>query len=253
MQNCNYKIFVINLDSSNTRWLESKKQLNIALKDNTQVERISAVDGRKLNKTELNKHFDTNLNRQQYHKTLTTGEIACYMSHRKVWNKIVSDNLDFALVLEDDFLLTGELSKLFDTVTTIEEPWHCIKLAEYPIKRRELKSQTLDNFRLVNYDKVPARTCAQIISHTGAKQLLLSTEKFGRPIDIDIQHWWEHHLKVLGLKPYTFMINHLSTSDIENIFQRKNIKTRHISKIFQQFYFYIRNQQAIKEEDILSC
>lgn len=249
MLTSNYKIFVINLDSSNDRWQKCQKQLDSLQIESVYIERISAVDGRKLNKPALNKYFDPSLNQQQYHKTLTAGEIACYMSHRKVWSKIVEENLAFALVLEDDFLLTGDLDKLLATVKSIATPWHCIKLAEYPLKRKELSSQAVDNFHLVTYDKVPARTCAQLISLTGAKRLLQSSERFGRPIDIDLQHWWERNLIVFGLKPYLFKVNHASASDIETIFKRKKNKTRYLSKLYQQLYFYLENQRAIKEEN----
>ncbi|MDU0353394.1 glycosyltransferase family 25 protein [Paraglaciecola aquimarina] len=253
MDNYSYKIFVINLDSSNTRWQACKKQLKMESHSLNYIERISAVDGRTLSSTQINQHFDSALNQEQYHKTLTAGEIACYMSHRQTWRKIVTENLDFALVLEDDFLLTGNMQELLETVTKIKQPWHCIKLAEHPIKRKELNGYTLNNFRLVNYDKVPARTCAQVISNAGAKRLLASSKKFGRPVDIDLQHWWEHKLIILGLKPYIFEVNQKTTSDIESISTRKNTQTRHISKLIQQFYFYIKNQQAIKNKLLKSC
>jgi glycosyl transferase family 25 len=247
MSACNYKIFVINLDSSVSRWRECQKQLENMQLEHVQIERISAIDGRKLSWTELNRHFDTSLNLLEYHKTLTAGEIGCYLSHRKTWAQIITQELDFALVLEDDFIINGQLDQVLSAVASIEQQWHCIKLAEFPIKRKELSSQAIANFRLVNYDKIPARTCAQLISHSGAKSLLTSTQKFGRPVDIDLQHWWEHKLIVFGLKPYPFQINHTSTSDIENIFKRKNSKTRRLSKLFQQMYFYVENQRAIKE------
>ena len=76
------KIFVINLDRSKNRWLESQNQLN-----GCEVERVSAVDGAKLEAELLNACFDEGLNRQRYHKVLTSGEIGCYLSHRKVWQK----------------------------------------------------------------------------------------------------------------------------------------------------------------------
>ena len=240
---CNFKTFVINLDSSKARWQTCQQQL-----ENVPIERISAVDGRQLNNDELNRHFNIQLNQRQYHKTLTAGEIACYMSHRKVWAKIVEENLDFALVLEDDFLLTGDLHELLSSVAAIAQPWHCIKLTEYPIKRKELSSKPLGKFHLVSYNKVPARTGAQLISQAGAKRLLLASEKFGRPVDIDLQYWWEHNLIVIGLKPYIFAVNHSSGSDIEAIFQRKKTQTRHLSKLYQQLYFYLGNQRAIKQE-----
>jgi len=241
-----HKVFVINLDASTLRWQKSQEQLERLQIPKTSIERLSAVDGNVISDAQRNRHFDTTLNQQQYHKTLTAGEIACYLSHRKVWAKIVAEDLDFALVLEDDFILNGDLSALFATAAMIEQPWHCIKLMEYPLKRKELSRQRINNFELVRYKKVPARTGAQLISLSGAKKLLLASEKFGRPIDIDLQYWWENDLTILGLKPYLFQVNHSSVSDIENISRRNSVKTRYLSKLYQQMYFYLENQRAIK-------
>ena len=68
-----------------------------------EFERVNAIDGSKLKHNELKHHYDVDLNRRQYHSVLTLGEIGCYLSHRKVWQKIVDEHLDFALVLEDDY------------------------------------------------------------------------------------------------------------------------------------------------------
>jgi glycosyl transferase family 25 len=69
-------------------------------------ERISAVDGSQLEHNELTQFYDVDLSRQQYHSLLTLGEIGCYLSHRKVWQKIVDGQLDFALVLETTLSIT---------------------------------------------------------------------------------------------------------------------------------------------------
>ena len=232
------KIFVINLDTSISRMRESQNQLW-----NFDFERVSAIDGSKLDHDALTRFYDAELNYQQYHSVLTPGEIGCYLSHRKVWQKIVNENLDFALVLEDDFINNAALSKLMHDVAQIEQLWDCIKLAEFPIKRKVVFSERLGNTNLEIYNKIPAKTCAQIISLVGAKKLLAMSEKFGRPVDIDIQHWWESDLRVFGLKPYPFEINQNMDSDIENKGSRKKLKRRRIFKLCKQLLFYFRNKQ----------
>lgn len=233
-----HKIFVINLDESKDRWLDSQKQLT-----GIKFERVQAVDGGALDVIQKHKHFSHRLNRQQYHKVLTTGEIGCYLSHRKVWEKIVDDNLDFAIVLEDDFILNAELATLINNITQISDPWHCIKLAEYPVKRKVIVAKPVGLSHLVSYDKVPARTCAQAISLPGAKRLLSMSEEFGRPVDIDLQHWWEDDLLVFGLKPYAFVINKDVDSEIEKKGRREQSKSRHFFKIYKQLLFYFKNKR----------
>lgn len=238
MTQCSRKIFVINLDTSISRMRKSQSQLY-----DFDFERVNAVDGGKLKHDELTHHYDVDLNRQQYHCLLTLGEIGCYLSHRKVWQKIVDERLDFALVLEDDFINNTDISMLMHDVAEIKQPWHCIKLAEFPIKRKVVLSEKLGAANLGIYNKIPSKTCAQMISFVGAKYLLAMSEKFGRPVDVDIQHWWENGLNILGLQPYPFEINHSMDSDIENMGARKKSKRRRIFKFYKQVLFYFRNRQ----------
>lgn len=232
------KIFVINLEGSNDRWDASQAQLI-----DCNYERVEAVNGERLSLEAFHQHFDKDLNHQQYHKVLTKGEIGCYLSHRKVWKKIVDEKLDFALVLEDDFVSGESISGLIDEVSQIHQPWDCIKLTEHPIKRKVIYSEQVVQSALITYNKVPAKTCAQFISYAGAQKLLAASEKFGRPVDVDIQHWWESGLRVFGLKPYPFEINQNVDSDIEHKGQRKKSKTRRIFKWYKQILFYFKNKR----------
>ncbi|MFT4809792.1 MAG: hypothetical protein ACI9LX_003149 [Paraglaciecola sp.] len=67
MTQCSSKIFVINLDVSVSRMRKSQSQLY-------DLERVNAVDGRKLRHDELAGHYDVDLIRQQSHCLLTFGE-----------------------------------------------------------------------------------------------------------------------------------------------------------------------------------
>jgi glycosyl transferase family 25 len=75
------------------------------------------------------------------------------------------------------------------------------------------------------------------------KCLLAMSEKFGRPVDVDIQHWWDNSLYILGMQPYSFEINRSMDSDIENKGARKKSKKRLIFKFYKQVLFYFRNKQ----------
>jgi glycosyl transferase family 25 len=159
-----YKIFVINLDASIFRMGECQNQLC-----DYDFERISAVDGSQLEHNELTQFYDVDLNRQQYHSLLTLGEIGCYLSHRKVWQKIVDEQLDFALVLEDDFINNTDISELVHNVAQIKQPWHCIKLAEFPIKRKIIFSDLLGTVNIGTYDKIPIGDVRAIWSASGCR------------------------------------------------------------------------------------
>lgn len=92
------KIFLINLDSRPDRLAYVSKQLDELGLD---FIRISAVIGKDLN-LEEQRLFDKRGFILEQKKELVLGEIGCAMSHRLIWQKMLDENIDHALILEDD-------------------------------------------------------------------------------------------------------------------------------------------------------
>ncbi len=222
-----YKVFVINLDRSADRWENMHTQLD---KLGLPYERFAAIDGKKCSDAFLGGYYSAFLNKKRYFADLSRGEIACYISHLKVCQKIVDLNLDYGIVLEDDI----ELSPLFYAVpfalNAIERKWNYIKLIA-PFKPKKVRSRTpfaveipatcttekFDGktpqksekqilapliFELVSWNKPPCGTQAYAITKEGAKEFLAKRSRFFRPIDVDLQYTWETLLTIEGLCPF---------------------------------------------------
>jgi glycosyl transferase family 25 len=231
-------IFVINLDGSTERLRNVEKQLS---KYELSFERISAVDGRLMNKAQLNEHYCEHTNKVSYYKILTAGEIGCYLSHRKAWQQIVERKLPAAIILEDDFVCEYPLGDV-QTFVQLQQSFDYIKLSDHPGRKRKTRVlQRIGQSDFVSFDKVPARTCAQLVSYEGALKLLKASEKFGRPIDIDLQYWWEKKIKVRGIKPFPFAPAPDVASDISAMQSRSGMKKYRIRRIKQQLSFKINN------------
>ena len=56
--------------------------------------------------------------------------------------------------------------------------------------------------RLIAYRRVPGLTSAYVIRREAAEKLLAHRIPFGRPIDVDLRHWWECDLRIHGVWPY---------------------------------------------------
>lgn len=103
------KVFVINLKRSPERRAFMKKQLDALGMD---YEFIEATDGKELSDEEIKNIYDEEASLKFLRVPLTRGEIGCAHSHIKTYQKIVNDNLDYALVLEDDSILEPSLFSL---------------------------------------------------------------------------------------------------------------------------------------------
>jgi glycosyl transferase family 25 len=197
-------IFVVNLDKSTQRLAEMTQCLEqLALP----FTRVSAVYGASLKHDELNRHYNSALNKRVYRRPLSSAEIGCYLSHRNIWQTIVDDNLTMALILEDDAELGAQLPAALATVENLTRPWDVIKLYEPQIKKPLARSIPLNqDFSLCQYKKIPSTNTGYLVSLGGASKLLSAREMFGRPVDDDIQYYWEYSGEVYGVKPYPIFI-----------------------------------------------
>lgn len=237
-----WKIYLINLARSTDRLAACARQLDA---HDLSYERIDAVDGDDMHSSTIRDVYD--FNKSSYHKHMTEGEIACYLSHVKTWQRIVDEKLDYAVILEDDILLQEGIQQALNAIASIDEPWDLIKLAEAPIKRKVEHYIPVEDFSLVTYNKVPIRTCAQVISFAGAKKLLANSSRVTRPIDVELQYWWESELCVFGLQPYTVAPNPQLFSEIDKGQNRKKAKQSFLKKVVRGFYFLFKNKKELKK------
>ena len=188
-----------------------------------------AVPGSGLSPEITAKYYSSSINRKQYRRQLSKGEIGCYMSHICCWERIIEDKLDFALILEDDAVPVADLSALIRCLSDYTMQWDYIKLCSGGNIKRILQSRPLlDDYQLVSYYKIPSTTTAQLVSCQGARKLLSRRIPFGRPVDDDLQFWWEYDGILYGVAPVPVTQDPSFTSDIGGAEARKRHATRNL-------------------------
>lgn len=65
---------------------------------------VDAIDAHRFEDGELERLYDDSAARSRYGWSLSRGEVACFLSHRLLWQRVVSSGRS-AIVLEDDALL----------------------------------------------------------------------------------------------------------------------------------------------------
>jgi len=118
------KIFYINLDRRRERNEMVKKELfKIGWKG--PVERISAIDGKNLDEKTIKQYFTQQAIDQantKYDKFIpgyymTKGGMGCALSHRSIFLKIMQENHDCVLVIEDDIVFSQDFLSLWNRYT----------------------------------------------------------------------------------------------------------------------------------------
>ena len=168
-----------------------------------QLGSIPAVDGAALSEAEVARVYDAAQSRAAYHVPMQRGEIGCYLSHRAVWEKFLSDSrAPFAVVLEDDVAFEGRLAPLVAALAEARLPaWGMIKL--WGGKRRVAReiARLTDDYRLVREAVLSKRTVGQIVSRAGAERLLAHSLPIRRPIDVQLQYPWEVGIDIFTISP----------------------------------------------------
>lgn len=162
---------------------------------------VWAVDGERMSEAEA-RAYVPKLLRPIYPFTLRPSEIATFHSHRACWKKIVEENLDAALILEDDLDFDPEVfPRALDLALFHCRPGDFIR---FPIKLRETARKEVgaqNEIHLQVYDKVALGMVAQLVTREAAVKLLSITERFDRPVDNVLQMLWLHDLRVLTVWP----------------------------------------------------
>jgi glycosyl transferase family 25 len=103
------KIFLINLQKRTDRLNFISSQLNEL---GLNFEKITAIDGMTLPLSYPIVNYQKFLINQK--RPIVQGEIGCAESHRFIWKKMLNENIDYALALEDDVEISPEIIELIE-------------------------------------------------------------------------------------------------------------------------------------------
>jgi glycosyl transferase, family 25 len=172
------KIFVINLQKSETRRQFMKKQLDRLGLDH---EFSNAVDGRLLTPEELEVMCDMKKARE-WANLFTPGMIGCSLSHYAIYQQIVKRAIPYALILEDDTRLAPDIGSVLINIEQLliseslskDEPVLLYYQSIKPVRFSSLSQVLINNNHTINYPVniwEPITTAAYVISYQCAKRL----------------------------------------------------------------------------------
>lgn len=240
------KTFIINLAERSDRKNFMQDQLN---KLNLNYQFIEAIDGRKLSDDEINK---VTLNFADSY--LTKGEIGCALSHLKVYKKMVNENIDIALVLEDDAILANDLSSTLREINAIDNKQ---KPNIYLLSRADsfIKNQKISN----NIYRIKDASAAHgyIINIKAAKNLISQLH----PIRYEADMWSIFNFfgfaKIYCVHPYLIEVagqEKFSSLEKDRSPMRKNRNTyrNELKKNEPYYHFFKIKNSLLKKIQIIS-
>ncbi|XP_064324435.1 inactive glycosyltransferase 25 family member 3 isoform X3 [Phalacrocorax carbo] len=180
------EVFLINLvrrPDRRQRMLASLQELEIAPRV------VDAVDGSTLNSSDI-KVLGVDLLPGYYDpysgRTLTKGEVGCFLSHYNIWKEIVSRGLEQSVVFEDDVrfeaAFPARLQRLMEELEGAQQEWDLIYLGRKQVNMEdEVPVEGVQNLVVAGYSYW---TLAYAISRRGA-QKLLAVEPLSKMLPVD--------------------------------------------------------------------
>lgn len=94
---------------------------------------VEAIDGRSLDLEKMKAEGRLQWN-DWNQRDLTNGEVGCYLSHVKVWNMLVEQNLNKILICEDDTIWRPDANEIADRfMAEVPDDWDIIHFHSYVV------------------------------------------------------------------------------------------------------------------------
>ncbi|MBV8576539.1 MAG: glycosyltransferase family 25 protein [Acetobacteraceae bacterium] len=201
-------VFVINLERDTER-----RQYMTQLLDRLgmHAEFVTAVDGRTLSAADR-EAYDPRRALRVYGVSMLDSEIGCFLSHYRLYERMVRDGIGTALIMEDDVRVDPALPRiareLLDCAVT---DWTVIRLDS---KRDQVLDPRSTRFRgipvatLSGGEKVyRLRTRvlgvgAYLIRQEGARRMLDYGQRIFMPIDQTMDRYWENGILPYVVRPF---------------------------------------------------
>ena len=155
------------------------------------AEVVDAIDGVKLDADTVKTVYNNSLHKPHYPFKLQAAEIACFLSHRKCWQTILEENLDAALILEDDVKLDCDI--FYPAFELAIQNFTLDDYFRFPIKCREVAVATrsaTSTHELIVPRVIGLGMQGQLVGQSAARTLLEKTHTFDRPVDTFLQMAW---------------------------------------------------------------
>lgn len=191
------EIFVINLDRDVDKLNKVREEFR---KQNLQFTRFPAIDGRKYLQETPDDLKDKEIE-YMCQKFCTPASIGCFLSHRRIWEKIVRDKIPVTLICEDDVFFSKDFADIDTVWQDIPMDWDMVYLGCLGACNPQQDYSVLNwlySWMGNNPDRgkkiterifvpdCPSGTHAYVLSYEGACKLLEIIQKVTFHVDVTI-------------------------------------------------------------------
>jgi glycosyl transferase family 25 len=221
-----FLILVINLDRAPQRLAKITRQLDEL---GLPWERLSAVDGQLLS-MEDPVLLDIQGFGLRHGKTPLPGELGCYVSHVRAFERFESSGARYCLILEDDVELHPDLPAALQALADHPEDWDLVKLSGVHHGSPVTTARFDMGVRLVSMLSKCTGSSAYVINRHAVKRMASRLLPMRLPFDHEYDRGWFWGVKVCSLLPYVCLHDQQVASTI-NTPQDRNMRFHWVRRL----------------------
>jgi len=161
---------------------------------------INASDGKQLSREDLQKYSKRHALKFK-RRELSTGEIGCALTHAKIYQQMLDENLEEVLILEDDIVLTQDLLHVLLQRRKFPPKWEAVNLANTWAQAIPLGEPVCKDYKICRFRGIANRTSAYLINRQGAKKLIEHVYPIRLPADDLLGLTQITKLRLYGITP----------------------------------------------------
>lgn len=193
--------------------------------------------------------YDERLRVRTKGEPLSPGQLGCFGSHYRIWQKCVNDQQPL-IVLEDDAKFdSGLLNEFIANAHYFPDEAGCIRLFTNNTRNhKEFQIGQVGSFQLLRYTKGPMSTMGYYLTPKGASMFLKSANPVFLSVDIYMDRYWVNNVLCCGVSPsivshdYGFesMIGYDKKGKVRGMGERIRRETFTLTERLRRFTFNLR-------------
>jgi glycosyl transferase family 25 len=191
-------------------------------------------------------------------RTMTRGELGCYSSHYALWKLLLdSPDLDQLIVLEDDVIVDWKAVAAISQHDFAKDGNHYIRLFQKRMGRfiPRRRHYVMKHLRLIEALDLVYGTQGYVITKQAARTLVNASNTVVRPIDDQLDRFWEHGIPNLAFFP-PVLIEEAGPSLIgtgrfdPNWKARRNLAAKVQDKLIKEMAIFQKRAKALFEKEL---
>ncbi len=213
-------VFVISLERATDRRTDIRARLEAA---GFQYTIVDAVDGQNL--SNYNYRADDRSHKFLRGRKVSNNEIGCYLSHYNLWQKMVTENIEVALIFEDDAKWDDDLVKVIDDIMALKEQWGMCLLTDDKNCRFFRKLHAVGKDRFLGYPlKRTMALTGYILKREAAANMSKQFAVVYEPVDMAIARHWEYDCMRFSVRPHPIRHDEENTTINDRGTELKGVK-----------------------------